>query len=303
MSSSAPPSDQFYNVLLEMLERMATRFSTIPEINQTLVLGQGFKGNSMVQEGLRKAWASLTETKIDEVLSRNVEVVCEIISTSDLDLLKNVQFERIVTDPLVEEETKQSLLEYIRILTILSHQGTATEIDAQRVAATNLQPKVVANPTTTASSAAQTQATAVPNTATNTNTGRGTAPTPAPVAPANPSQAIESVLNALPKFVETFNQIMEKDDGNNAFAQMAKQFMNPNQLQTGVANNMAANAFQAMQENPSVMEDVQNELGATYTADYIVKRLQKLDQIELQAKAAELQQALGAGKKKKKNRK
>ena len=90
---------------------------------------------------------------------------------------------------------------------------------------------------------------------------------------------------------------------------MAKQFMDPSALQPGVANNFAANAIQSMQENPSVMEGLQEQLGSQYTMDYITKRLEKLDNIEEAAAVAHAAvtsasaAASGSSKKKKKNKK
>jgi hypothetical protein len=275
-----PP--EFFDVLIEMLERMAFRFDNFPAIREALNSATMFKNNRVARQSAASTWIELSAGNIDALLNRDQETVCRIIDECDFDMIKNIHLREILSNSLVERATKDSLLEYVRILTILSHRGTANEIPKEKIDATAAD--VVAAAAPIAPSAPSSSATAP--IAPSAIGQKPVSASSSAIAPASAKEAIENVLDALPKFVETFNEIMARDGGNNPFAQMAKQFMNPNQLQTGVANNLAANALSQLQENPGIMEQVQAELGPQLTAD----SLKKLEEIENKAKQMSISQ-------------
>ena len=210
----------------------------------------------------REQWREITSNHREAIMNRNTEVVVKMFDAVPHEQIKMIGITNLLTSTDVEDETKDSIWEYTKVLTVISHMGTETQINKptiqQQQAPEPVKPKPIAPPQT-------------PPTTAGGKAG-----------PPNMEQAMKTILDSMPKFVETFNKVMQDDKGDNTFAQLAGQFLNPNQLQTGIAPNLMANMLERQQgEQPSVMQQVQSQLGETeLSAEDIVKKLQRLEKIE-----------------------
>lgn len=217
----------------------------------------------------RDLWRDFTVKYREAIMKCDTVAVVKMFEESDVEQVKSVGMDKVLVDPTVEQQTKESLWKYMQILTVLAHKGHPTEIKVKSAGAS-------ASPV---------------------------APSPKPIAPpdivesAKPSgsssqapkpdmeQMIKTALDAAPKVIETLNKVMKDDDGDNVVGQMLRQFMNPGALQTGIAPNMAANAMD-MASNESVMQAVQTELGQM-DPEEVVRQLKQYQRLkELKAKRA-----------------
>ena len=77
---------------------------------------------------------------------------------------------------------------------------------------------------------------------------------------------MEAMIESMPKMIGKVNEVLTSEEHkDSAFAQMFRQFMNPNALQPGLAPNLAANFMESRNGEPSVMEHLQQELGSVPT--------------------------------------
>lgn len=216
----------------------------------------------------RNQWREITSNHREAIMNRNTEVVVKMFDDVPHEQIKMIGITHLLTSPDVEVETKDSIWEYTKVLTVISHMGTETQINKPSVESTQQQqqtqkPVPIAPPQTTA-----------PASSSSSSSAKAAQP--------NMEQAMKTILDSMPKFVQTFNKVMNDDNGDNTFAKLAKQFMNPNQLQSGMAPNLMANLLEEKSgEQPSVMQQVQEQLGQPeLDANDIVKKLQRLEKIE-----------------------
>lgn len=213
----------------------------------------------------REQWREITADHREAIMNRNTEVVVKMFDAVPHEQIKMIGITSLLTSSDVEDETKDSIWEYTKVLTVISHMGTETQINKptvqQQQTPEPAKPKPIAPPQMAPAAAAAGAAKA---------------------GPPNMEQAMKTILDSMPKFVETFNKVMQDDKGDNTFAQLAGQFLNPNQLQTGIAPNLMANMLEQQQgDQPSVMQQVQSQLGQSeLSAEDIVKKLQRLEKIE-----------------------
>ena len=216
----------------------------------------------------RSTWAKFSLPILPAIMNSSTNLVSLAISREGIEnpLIKSMGIDTILSDVSIDLETKQSVWKYLQVLTVISHQGTNVVIPEVT------KPVIpVVGPESVLST--------IPVPVAPTPT-----PVTAPVAIVAASSSTpdfakiaEGLADSLPKVMEAFTRVMEKDGGNNPMAQMMKQFMNPNQLQPGFLNNVAATMMQS-DIDPGVMGTVQQETGVS--AEDIMAKLQKLDRLE-----------------------
>ena len=213
----------------------------------------------------RSEFRTFTLNSIPQILERDTTYVFQLFDSSEYDMLKSMGIHNILADPKGDSASQDSLWQYLQLLTQLAHAGTETEI--------KIKP---------ANTAAAAQVHIAPPVAFAAQPQQGQQQ-PKAAAPPNMEAAMKTLLDSMPKMVSTFNTLMQDPDGSNVFAQMAKTFTNPDQLQTGVANNLAANLMGEQGSGPSMMQQIQDSMGTAgsdLNADDIVSKLAKLERIE-----------------------
>ena len=255
------------NVALQMYQRF-------PENKEIASLNGQIPMLDMIPNAkrmFRDLWRDFTVNYRESIMKCETEPVVKMFEESDVQQVKSIGMDKVLMDPNVEQQTKDSLWKYMQILTVLAHKGHPTEIKVKTAEGT-----MEAKPTPIAPPDIESAATRV------------SAPPAAPgQQPPKPDmeQMIKTALDAAPKVIETLNKVMKDDDGENVVGQMLRQFMNPGALQTGLAPNMAANAMD-MASNESVMQAVQSELGQMDPED-VVRQLKQYQRLkELKAKRA-----------------
>ena len=253
---------EFLINLEAVLNQICARFPDNIQAQNYLALlpfAKKLNNNSVIRD-MREKWRQFTIAHKTEIALGNVPVICMLFEQSDIKEAQALGLHKILADPNVDEQSKTSLVMYMQVLTHLAHAGTPTDIGAPvfsgHLSAVNPIPPPVVSPSV------------------------------APVAAAvqqkpDMEKAMKTFLDSVPQLVKTFNKALEDTDGNNMFAQMAKQFINPQQLQPGVANNLAMNLMADKENASSVMQQVQSQMGSkSISADEIVAKLQKLERIE-----------------------
>lgn len=257
-------NQEFHDILQEFLTNLAQRFPERTGISEAKAMNGIFSDLSSQVEK-RSTWAKFSLPILPAIMnSMTFPVTSAIIREgAENPLIKRMGIDTILCDLSIDPETKQSVWKYLQVLTVIAHQGTDVVIPE------------TTNPVVGPESALST----IPVPVTPTP-----APVAAPVAAVAASSSTpdfakiaEGLADSLPKVMEAFTRVMEKDGGNNPMAQMMKQFMNPNQLQPGFLNNVAATMMQS-DIDPGVMGTVQQETGVS--AEDIMAKLQKLDRLE-----------------------
>ncbi len=262
-------NQEFHDILQEFLTNLAQRFPERSGISQAKAMNAIFSDPTSQAEK-RSTWAKFSLPILSAIMNSATFPVTSTITREGAEnpLIKSMGIDVILCDISVDAETKASVWKYLQVLTVISHQGTSVVIpEVTKPVAPVVGPESVLStipiPVTPA------------------------APAPVAVAPvaavaassSTPDFAkiAEGLADSLPKVMEAFTRVMEKDGGNNPMAQMMKQFMNPNQLQPGFLNNVAATMMQS-DIDPGVMGTVQQETGVS--ADDIMAKLAKLDRLE-----------------------
>ena len=260
---------EFDDVLDEFLSNLAKRFPERTGISQAIALNSLFK-DSDSQEEKRSRWAKFSLPILREIMGGVAPVVSLAIAkeAADNPLIQRMGIDVVLSDVTIDAATKTSVWKYLQVLTVISHQGTNVII-----------PEVVTNPVIPDVRPESVLST-IPVSLTPTPVPVVVAPTVAVAASSSTpdfAKIAEGLADSLPKVMEAFTRVMEKDGGNNPMAQMMKQFMNPNQLQPGFLNNVAATMLQS-DIDPGVMSAVQQEAGVS--AEDIMAKLAKLDRLE-----------------------
>lgn len=256
--------------LTQVAQQIHARFpentAVVSVINQLGLLGM----SSSLQNIVRSSWRDITTDFRDDIMHRRVNPVYAMFEQCNNSSLKDVGIHIILQSPDVELETKDALWQYMQLLTVLAHANTPTEILTAPVATSYAAHKPIAPPPdgpiySSREAPAQHEEQAQPP--------------QQPAAPVTPEKMIKTFLDAAPKVVETFNKMVKDDDGSNVVAQMIKQFLNPNALQSGLAPNLMANAMDMQGSSQHVMQAVQSELGNLDPSE-VVRRLKKLERLE-----------------------
>ena len=256
-------NQEFHDVLNEFLANLAKRFPERTGITEAAAMNNIFSDASMQAEK-RRTWAKFSLPILPAIMSGVTHVVCATIAHEGIDnpLVKRMGIDTVLADVSIDAATKQSVWKYLQVLTVISHQGTGVSIP-DAITSTPVGPESIQSPVPIAP--------IIPATVSTTVAPSSSTPDFAKIA--------EGFADSLPKVMEAFSRVMEKDGGNNPMAQMMKQFMNPNQLQPGFLNNVAATMMQS-DIDPGVMGAVQQETGGGLSADEIMAKLQKLDRLE-----------------------
>lgn len=297
-TTQSPPTDNdqcFYDNLVECLTSVSQRFPENTAVKSNL---QMLKQFSNLKSTCRSQWREFTKDHIADVMCCNAKRVCDVFMASGQPMMTDIKIQDILLNPSVEFQTKDSIWKFLQVLTVLAHNGTETQItkkeieiykkasEAARVSAVNDTVRAVTKEEAIAvareneAAAAAAAVTAPSGTSTNTTTKP---------KPPDMKQAMETMIESMPKFVKQFNAIMNDKDGDNMFAQMARQFANPGALQPGLEPNLAATAMAQSAPEESVMQEVQQQMVAqgmvnagtpSLSADEIMKKLKRLEQIE-----------------------
>lgn len=257
----------FHDNIEGVLKQIVAKYPTNQSAQQLLNLIPMANLDPRLKATFRAEWRDFTKDSRTQIMNNDTEHVKNMFANAPFPQAQALGIQHIISDPNLDEQSRIGIWEYIKLLTVLSHKGTPTEINA-----------VPATPPAPIDPVIRPPATPFGNAVTSS-------PVPKPPAKANKpdmEKAMKTLIDSMPKMVDTFNKLMKDDDGSNVFAQMAKQFTNPGALQTGVPNNLAMNLMAEQQGSSSVMEQVQQQLGGTdeLNADDIVAKLKKLERIE-----------------------
>jgi hypothetical protein len=262
----------FHENIIAVLEQIVARFPDNEQAKGLLTMAPMANLDPRLKSVFRTEWREFTLDSRDTILAQDTDHVCQLFETSNYPQAKAIGIHLILRDPTLDPASRQAIWEYMKLLTVVSHAGTPTAIKAPET-----QAKTPAAPITPPKTPVMTGG------------------VPAAVNGASATQqkpdmekAMKTLLDSMPKMVQTFNNLMKDDDGSNVFAQMAKQFTNPGALQTGVPNNLAMNLMAEQQNAPTMMQQVQEQLAVSsgaatapsLTVEDIVSKLEKLERIE-----------------------
>lgn len=266
---SAAHDAAFNSMLTEFLTHLATRFPDNSGISQAKMFGTMMNDASSMKMK-REAWGSFSEPVIGAIMAEEVEPLTAALEAAGNPILTSMGLAGILADPSVDDATKASMWQYVQLLSVIAHQDTGVNIPKKvpKTEGAMAGPSLLAAPTPATAPVAPATLAAAPV---------------APAAPATPpsppdvAKVVEGFAAAMPKLMESFNTMMKDNDGDNPMAQMLKQFMNPNQTQPGVMNNLAANYMEG--DTAPVMAQVQEQLAGMSVQD-IAAKLKRLERIE-----------------------
>lgn len=261
--NAAEHDKAFVKTLEEFLANLCKRFPDQEGIQSAQSMNSmALFNTAMYKTKKREAWAAFTLPILQQIMDEDAEVVSRAIEeeATKNPLIGSIGIDTIITDAAMDSATRENTWKYIQILTIISQQGTGVVIPPFKTKKAIAPP--LAEPSILSAVAKQPIAAAAAPVSSTPDIGK----------------IIEGLSDSLPKVMDAFNKIIEKDGGNNPMAQMMKQFMNPNQLQPGTLNNIAATVMDR-NVNPSVMHAVQDAMGEL-SAEDILNKLKKLERLE-----------------------
>ena len=260
---SSEHHDQVFGTTLdEFLNSLVARFPEKSGIRMATTLSSAMIDPASLKMK-RDGWAEFCQPILQGIMDQDIEQVgeaFEVAAAANM-VMSNMALHKIMVEPETDYMTKQTIWSYMKTLSVISLQGTGVVIPKSRPAKATPTHVAMSPPSLLQHS--------------NTTSQVQAAPAPAPAAgKPDVGKVIEGFTDAMPKVMEAFNKIMKDDGGDNPMAQMFKQFMNPNQLQPGVMNNLAANAMEG--DMGPVMGDLQGAMGNVTMAD-MMSRIQKLE--------------------------
>ena len=249
-------ADTFVVIMAEFLANLTTVFpdNTGPAAALSMLELSGGLSNVAVAT----AWHNFTLPIKNQIKTRDAEVVGRAFDESKYQLLRQIKASEILA-PSVDEATKASVWQYIDSLTalsVLAASGTRVlrpKVDAAAVAE---PPPPVTVPTPVAPAAA------------------------APVMPPKPADMLKGITSAIPEIFRTINDVLKQDE-NGPLSSLIRGMINPQQLQSGFAGNLAANMN--AEPDTAVMEQISAETGLT--AAMITEKLHRLELYEKRRKA------------------
>lgn len=249
-------ADTFVVIMAEFLSNLTTVFPD--NTGPAAALGMLELSGGLSNVAIATAWHNFTLPIKNQIKTRDAEVVGRAFDESKYQMLRQIKAGEILA-PSVDEATKNSVWKYIDSLTalsILAASGTPV-----------LRPKV---------DAAVAEPPALPV----------TVPTPvtpaavAPVMPPKPADMLKGITSAIPEIFRTINDVLKQDE-NGPLSSLIRGMMNPQQLQSGFAGNLAANMN--AEPDTAVMEQVSAETGLT--AAMITEKLHRLELYEKRRKS------------------
>lgn len=262
------------NFIAQLVRFLGSLKERFPE-NQGFVMAHAFAGTAAQSDAMsasmRDGWAEFTLKLLDPIMNEEHEPLLAAVQTSTNPVLRAMDLSVVFTLPGIEAESKRNAWGCMKVLTLIAHHGR----DSQAAAELALRNSKI--PTAEKQEAEKrAEETATPP---KTESSAKTPPNKVDI-----KQAMSSMIEMMPKFMETFNEMMKDDDGTNVFAQVAKQFLDPKQARPGFANNVMGNY---MEPATSKMEEVQEQI-LGMSAEQIAARLKKLERIEAKARANRL---------------
>jgi hypothetical protein len=222
---------------------------------------------------MASAWHSFTLPIVDAIRNRDAEVVGRAFEESKYQMIRQIKASEIIA-PSVDKATRASVWKYMDSLTSLSQLAVAgtpvlAAAEPPKALPVTPVPAPVAAPPVAAPPVAAPPVAAPPV----------TTPTPAAMPP-KPADMLRGITSAIPEIFKSINDVLKQDE-NGPLSSLIRGMMQPNQLQTGFAGNIAAN----MNSEPdqAVMEQVSAETGLT--AAMINEKLRKLELYEKRRKS------------------
>jgi hypothetical protein len=235
----------FYNTLVEFLRALTQRFPENTGAKTALSSLQMLGSNPQLHPQMSASWAHSTKDILQEIKDKNAEVVAKALDSNDNPLISGINASSILLNDSVDEITKENMWKFLQALTALSH--------------TKPEPTDVAVPAPVARPMA--------------GPGESRA---APAAKPDVGNIVDGFTKAMPKVMDSLNEMLKSKEGENPLADMIKQMMNPNQVQPGVAGNVMQNMIE--QTDSTVMQQAALQTGLS--VDDIVYRLSRLENLE-----------------------
>lgn len=262
---SATPTT-FYNVLVEFTGSLNNAFPENEGAKTAHNMLQMVGAMDSTHGQMVEMWYELSQPVLEDVKNKNPEPVAQALDNCPNPVIANIKCSGILCNDEVSADNKESMWKFLQTLTALSQMIYPTMQDPNAQA-----PTLPATPTPTPSPVGSPPLLKQP-----------TAPTApvvqqaAPAAKPNAGEVIKSITTAMPEIFKSLNDLMKQGGDDNPLGQMLQQMMNPNQLQPGMAPNLAANM---MQQDPGpAMQQVGAQTG--YSADEIMKKLARLEMYE-----------------------
>jgi len=254
----------FSDTLEEFLRSLVTRFPENNGIKEAIMLNSMFIDPGSMETKC-DSWAIFSLPIINDIMSENTEMVVKAITKESQRnaVIKKLNIAFVLSDETIDTETKMGVWRYLHILTTIAHMNTGVEVPPRKRPVQISESKASLTSTTN-----------------STNSSSTTVPQTPPILQGGPDfgKIAEGFADSLPKVIDAFSKVLEKDGGNNPIANMVKQFMNPNQLQPGFMNNVAANMLES--DLDPVMEQVRQQIGSNISAVDVLHKLQKLERLE-----------------------
>lgn len=241
----------FYNVLVEFTASLNTAFPENQGANNAHNMLQMIGAMDSTHGQMVQMWYELSKPVLEDVKNKNPGPVAAALDNCPNPVIAGINTASILCNEDVSQENKESMWKFLQTLTALSQMiyPTLGKPEAAEAAQPPRPPTPQPIPRATQQAA--------------------------PAKP-NPGEVIKSITSAMPEIFKTLNDLMKQGGDDNPLGQMMQQMMNPNQLQPGMAPNLAANM---MQQDPGpVMQQVGAETG--YSADEIMKKLARLEVYE-----------------------
>jgi hypothetical protein len=249
----------FFNTLLEFMHNLVVRFPDNKGCQTAYSSLRMFGSSTSLHPQMMQAWVEATNPIKSDIKERNTEAVCKCLDGNANPIIAGIGASKILLNADVDEETKESVWKYLQTLTSMANQEGEVVPEA---------PAVVAAPVVKP----------VPMAAPGQTVGTATAAGATGKKAAGPDvgKIVDGFTQAMPKVMDSINDMLKSKEGENPLADMIKQMMNPNQLQTGMAGNVMANMMENTDQ--SVMQEAALKSGLS--VDDIMYRLNRLENLE-----------------------
>lgn len=252
----------FFNVLQEFIANLVHHFPENEGAKSANSMIPLFSTVDSAHVAMVKMWYDQSSPILEEIKNKNPEPVAHALDNAPNPIIAGINTKSILCNSNVSDENKESVWKYIQTLTALS-QMIYPKLNDKTEKLTGELPVIsetVPAPVTTPAPVP------TPTPAVNT----------APPAKPKPAEVIKSITSAMPEIFKSINDLMKQGGDDNPLGQMMSQMMNPNQMQSGLAPNLAANM---MDNDPGpVMQQVSSETGLD--AQDILKKLKRLELYE-----------------------
>jgi hypothetical protein len=190
-------------------------------------------------------WFAWSSPVVEAVRQKDGEVVGNALDNCGVALIAQIGAREILCDPDLDAETRESFWRFLTSLTALAGMIKKGTTGALSEAVETPVPVPVEVP---------------------------------PVAPSPPKGAdvVQGIAKAIPEIFKGLNDILKNQSDDNPLGQIMRQMLNPDQVQTGTFNNVAANLMQ--RTDPSVIGSVSAQTGLG--TDEIMRKLERLEMLE-----------------------